>query len=337
MKLALVSPCFPPARGGVAAHSGLLYGALSSLAAVERVDAGGQGPFSAGAVAERIRRAGCDGAVVQYTPNLYGWSNFFPWFLLKGLRKRRIPSLTLFHEIFMPGYGGGARGLLMRPVNSLKDWLCLKTTDFPAVTLSWRARALDTLFRLKARVIPVFSNLPLCAGAGVKKEFLFAVFGTYHPDLRLDRILKVLSLFHGEKALFIGQAPASAAAHPQAEVTGWLPPDGAASALHRARFFVMFDKRGISFRKGSSAAALLNGIPVVANRTPWTDPEFRDGENVALYDGTEEGLFSALCRLKGDPALCVKIAGGGRDLYDRHLSVETAAQRIVDAFKGKPR
>ena len=124
--------------------------------------------------------------------------------------------------------------------------------------------------------------------------------------------------------------------------TWWLPSmglqadrDEVAKALGRMRYFVLFDKRGISMRKGSTAAAFLNGLTVVANRTEWTDPEFLDGENVCLFDGTVEGLVAALRRLEGDLCLAGRVAAGGRALYDGRMACGVIARRIVDILQGR--
>jgi glycosyltransferase involved in cell wall biosynthesis len=332
MKLALVSPCFPPDTGGVAGHTAVLYFSLLKRAEVElfadrRFNCG-----AAGAVAEEIRRRGCGGVVMQYTPNLFGWRNLFPLFFLKALKKRGVKSLTLFHEIFMPEYRGLWREFVARPLNYLKDRACLLTTDYPAATFSHRTEALSRRFGLTVYRLPVFSNLPRYEAGPGRKEFLFSVFGSYHHDMNLSGILAALSFFKGERALFIGDAPETALTHPQVERAGFLPPAEAARAFHRARFFVLFDERGVSFRKGTVAAAMQNGIPVIANRTDWTDPEFRDNENVIFHDGTAGGLVSALRRLDRDEGLSRRIGLGGRRLYETHLDPDIIAARIIGIF-----
>ena len=92
---------------------------------------------------------------------------------------------------------------------------------------------------------------------------------------------------------------------------------------------MLFDPRGLSTRKGSAATAFLNGLPVVANRTAWTDDVFEHGRNVCLFDGTVPGLIRAVRTLEADPALADRIAAGGQALYRDRLSAEAVAERIV--------
>ncbi|OGS36460.1 MAG: hypothetical protein A2293_00050 [Elusimicrobia bacterium RIFOXYB2_FULL_49_7] len=201
------------------------------------------------------------------------------------------------------------------------------------MTCAYRAQSIFRRTGKRVPILPIFSNLPRWNGQKPSQEFLFAVFGRYHSDMRLSAILDVLTAFPGQKALFIGEAPAFLRSHPQVETTGFLLPEAAAHALHRARFFMLFDKRGISFRKGSSAAALRNGIPVVANHTEWTDPVFQDNVNVAFFDGSVAGAIARIKALLSDPDGCRRIGEEGNRLYEQEMSVHVVVQRIFRLFR----
>jgi glycosyltransferase involved in cell wall biosynthesis len=133
--------------------------------------------------------------------------------------------------------------------------------------------------------------------------------------------------------LFAGDITPPEALQDQGDFTGALSPAEAAKAICRMKYFVLCDRRGISFRKGSAAAALLNRVPVVATRTEWTDREFRHAENVYFFDGTEKGLCRAIEALEADPKLRERIASGGRALYDAFMAPEKSAARILDLLE----
>jgi len=328
MKIAHLYPRTPGIKGGILHYAGILERELSLLAAVEPVSRPVFPFFSAASLAREIAERGCTAAILEYTPNLYGWRNFFPVRVLQSLRKQGVRTLTLFHEIFMPDYASAEGRWIMRPVNAVKDRLCLRATDVPVVTFHYRAESLRERYHIRCETVPVFSNVPPYEGPPVSKTHLLGFFGTLHHDVLLGPMLSAARLLK-TKVLFIGAAP-SAQCLPAdlADVTGWLPPWEVSHLLQTVNYFVVCDRRGISFRKGSVAAALMSGVPVIANRTDWTDAEFRHNENVCLYDGSAQGLADAVRTLEAQPALARKIGEGGRALYRAKMEPRLAATAL---------
>ncbi|MFH0920022.1 MAG: hypothetical protein V1913_06635 [Fibrobacterota bacterium] len=331
MRIAILIPPESARYGGARDHARVLADALTALGAdVRRVP----GPFStlrAVSIAARIAREGCTAAVLPYTPNLFGWRSLFPVLLLWAFRRRGIRSITYLHEIFMPSYCGFLRNAVQRPWNAAKDRLVFALSDRPVVSFHRRADELERATGRRPDVVPVFSNLPEAdpGGRRAAATHLLGYFGTLHPDIDTCTLAAALRRLPGARMLLIGDLTRPPELREQCDGTGPLLPAEAAVALTRIKYFVLCDARGISFRKGSAAAALLNRVPVIATRSEWTDCEFRHKENVWFFNGGETDLCRAVAALEADPALAARIAGGGRALYDAHMAPDIAARRIL--------
>jgi glycosyltransferase involved in cell wall biosynthesis len=329
MKTALIVPDREFQRGGVADYARVVGDALSSLVNVEPVRGCAFTAYGARAAAQRIARAGCGSAVLQYTPNLYRWRSLFPVALLFFLRRRNIRTLTVFHEMFIPEYRGVARNCTERPWNFCKDLACLKLTDVPVVTFQHRQRAISETRGVHTHMVPVCSNFPAYNGPPVFQEHLVGSLATFHHDFNLRVVLEALGSFPGARPLFIGDAPPALRAE-RSFFSGYLSPADVARQLMKIKYFVLCDRRGISTRKGSAAAALASGLCIVATRTAWTDDVFEHGKNVFFFDGTAAGLVAAIRALEADSTLASRIAQGGKDLYGSLMAPQVIAKRLAE-------
>jgi glycosyltransferase involved in cell wall biosynthesis len=328
IKVAHIYPRCPRVKGGILHYAGILERELAAFAEILPFPREDLSWSSARALAREIRERGCNAAILQYTPNLYGWRNPFPCLLLARLRRMKIPVLTVFHEIFMPDYRTLAGKLMMRPVNYLKDRACLSATSVPVVTFGWRAGMIRRRFGVDCHMLPVFSNVPPYEGPVLPKTHLLGFFGTLHHDFRREALLSAAQTL-GVRALLIGDIPEDAALRRGADMTGHLPPWEASHVLQSVKYFVLCDCRGVSFRKGSTAAAFMSGLPVLANRTDWTDPEFSHGENVFFHDGSADGIVQAVETLEARPDLAARIGEGGRALYRERMEPRKIAEQMM--------
>lgn len=330
MKVALISPHYPPKnRGGVADYAKILAESLARVVSVDPIINRSFMPSTAESISDELVNKNIDAVIMPYTPNLFGWRNLFPPLFLYNCKKRKIKSLTIFHELFLPEYKGLLQNVIQRLFNILKDLYCLKNTDYPVVTFYKRASDIQWLSKNKVAVMPVFSNIPKYTGPIIDKTHLLGIFGTCHHDMNISGIIKAIGAFNNERVLFIGEKPSGLSELNQTDFTGYLPADDVALSLQKIRFFILFDKRGISFRKGSTAAALANGIPIISNKTDWTDKHFQHGQNVCFFDGTVKGLVNAIKTCMTDNIFSDIIARGGKSLYDKHMKPEIIARKIV--------
>ncbi len=334
IKIAHIFPCHHGIRGGLLHYPLILNKALSEFIEVEPITEE-YFPFSiAASLAGKIKGSGCDAAILEYTPNLYGWSNLFPCRILEHLRRNNVRTLSVIHEIFMPYYPTFAGKFVMRPINFYKDKQVLFKSDISVVTFGHRAISIKKRYGIDCPVLPAFSCIPPYTGPIKKKTHLMGIFGTQHHDLQIDRILSAARIL-GTKALFIGGFKGLQEDVTNLEITGFLPDAEVSEKLQCLKYFIVCDKRGISFRKSGAAAAFMSGLPVIANRTDWTDSVFRHGENLYFHDGSAEGIVNAVRKLEADPSLAEKIGIGGKNLYLEYMSSKKIALKMIDLFKGK--
>ncbi|MBL8026487.1 MAG: hypothetical protein JNL74_08745 [Fibrobacteres bacterium] len=281
-------------------------------------------------VAVEIIKSGIEYVIVAYTPFLYGSWNTFPVRLMQKLKHLGIKTLLFVHEIFIPSYGSVIKFVLHRPFHFWLDRAVLKSADSVVVTTDFRLKQLDQ-FCIKATRIPVYSNINVDASSKQLKDHVVGMFGVSHDDVMLSQAADGIKMANCGRALLIGEQPGSK--DPVFAETGFLSVTDVSRALQRLQVFVVFDRRGISFRKGSAAAAFQHGIAVVANKSSWTDPEFIHGENIFFYDGTAVGLASAITLLVKDDVLRETIGQGGRTLYETYMSPENAVKTLKEIMQ----
>ena len=109
----------------------------------------------------------------------------------------------------------------------------------------------------------------------------------------------------GLKVVFVGEGPKAddiRAATPDAEITGWLDPDGVQRQLARARALV-FPSLWYEVQPLVPIEALLRGIPVVCGAWSAATDVVRDGANGAVFEHpTQASLADALRRVMAVPA-----------------------------------
>jgi glycosyltransferase involved in cell wall biosynthesis len=264
--------------------------------------------------------------VLAYTPFLYGAWNPYPYLLLSRLRKAKIKTLLFIHEIFMPAYGSALANLIHRPFHFWQDRAVLQVTDQIAVTSTKRVYLLKKMGYKNVVRLPVFSNIPFSSTKDSNKKYVAGTFGSSHDDYMPEVLAGAMEISGLGRAIHIGSPDIIKSQY--IEESGFLSPDAVSDTLRKLHYFVVCDKRGISFRKGSSAAALSHAIPVVANKTDWTDPEFIHGENVWFYDGTAQGLADALNTLDKHDVLRNRIANGGQQMYEKIMAPSVIADKI---------
>jgi glycosyltransferase involved in cell wall biosynthesis len=87
---------------------------------------------------------------------------------------------------------------------------------------------------------------------------------------------------------------------------------------------------GISTKRGSLAAGLLHGLPIIATRGERVDSTFVHGENVYLVPvGDEHALSCALRELAASPELRARLARGARLLHERVFHWDVIARQVA--------
>jgi len=188
-KIGIISSHFPPQKGGLADHTVILE---KHLRQSFEVTTAYQKNFRSNMRWDDLQFNQCKAVILQYTPNLYGWKNRFPIKVLRYLHRKKIKTLTIFHEIFQPTYKGLFRNLVQRPFNRWKDIQCLKLSDICAVTTEFRQKIFLKQFGIQSLLLPAFSNIPVVNSGGKPQKNLLCMFGTFHHDVQITPVLDAL-------------------------------------------------------------------------------------------------------------------------------------------------
>jgi len=279
--------------------------------------------------------------------------------VLSVVRELRIPTVALLHEYAYPWRRGGVRGsvwaltqrLLLRDVMRASAAVVV-TTDFRAEWLTSRA----WLPHRRTVLAPVFSNLParadppasLGAGAGTPDRgarTLIGLFGFAHEGVNMALVLDALRLLQdrGVKSelLLVGAPGRSSAAgeswldaarargiaHPPA-FSGVQSAQDLADTLSGCELLLSADRIGPTSRRGTLAASLAAGRPVVAldGRHSWR--ELRESGAALLVDPVADALAGAIAGLIEDEGARSVLMRRSRDFARQSMSVDRSA-RVV--------
>jgi glycosyltransferase involved in cell wall biosynthesis len=259
-------------------------------------------------------------------------------------RLRRLgPRMALVaHEYAFPFGRRGLRGTIHAVSQRAVLRPLLGRADAVLVTVDARRERLAR-FRKPIATQPVFSNLPP-ASSGHVDPGTIGVFGygseDFHADLTaraiaaLDRDVRVILLgapgpgtpaarrWHGAFAA-AGRADAL-------ELTGILPPDEAARRLGSVEVVLFPDRWGPSSRKGTLAAALAAGAPVVALDGPERSEDLVAAEAVVLALPEPKAIATRVAELLDDDWRRRRQGRLGASFYEENLSPARAADTLLE-------
>ncbi len=324
MKSAIICPTIPPSRGGVGDHARILAEAITSVGqSCSIID-----PFhlalSPKRLIKKIRSSNVNVVLMAYTPFLYGRLNLFTVLMMRKLKKEGIPSILFVHEIFIPSYSSFLRKIIYGLFNIWQDRQVVSLANHLIITSHYRKKVIYGLGYSNISLIPAYSNIPFVKHPDAAKKYLLCTFGTGHEDMVLGVAEKAVLLMGFGSTVNLGAKTA--------DTKSFLKPEEISAILQESEFFVFINKRGISFRNGTAAAALQHGMVIIANRTNWTDPEFTHEKNIFFFDGSASGLAAAVHKLKNDNDLRKTISKNAKLLYDTLLAPEIAAKSVLNIF-----
>lgn len=278
------------------------------------------------------------------------------------VRAAGIPVVSILHEFAYPWAYGGWRGTLWAASQRALLVEVMRSCAAGIVTTDSRASWLASRVWLPARrvlVAPVFSNLPppvashtTNGGAPVLGLFGYSYQGAAFA-LTLDALSDLRS--HGLAAqlrLVGGPGPTSSAgrmwlAEARARdlegalsFTGALDPQALSDALVDCEVLLCADAGGPSQRKGTLAASLASGRPVVAIDGPLTWAELIRSAALSLSDATPRALAAEIESLLLDPDAQDALGARGRAFSERQMGVERTARatrKLLDELLGAGR
>jgi glycosyltransferase involved in cell wall biosynthesis len=324
---------------------------LPSGVTVHRV-AGRFGPGGLARLGRELNRfPGPRTLLLQYTPHAFGWKamNLPLCLWLLGRRAvHRDDVRVMFHEVAFPFVRRPLKHNLIAVVNRAMAAVLLAAARRAYVSIPGWSAHLDRFGgrRVPRAWLPIPANVPAAAAAdaatvrdrltgGDPGAAVVGHFGTFGPgvtDLLAPALGRILAARADIRVLLVGRGAdkfRAALADPRVTAADGLPADAAAAHLAACDLAVQPYPDGVSTRRTSAMAWLANGVPVVANLGPLSEPLWATDRVAAVAPSPDPAAVADLAlRLLADPA--ERAAGGrrGRDYYDRHFAVG----RTIDAL-----
>lgn len=272
--------------------------------------------------------------------------------VLGAARAAGAPVAVVLHEFAYPWGYGGWRGPIWSVTQRAALIEVVRASAALMVTADERVRWLRSRRWLPRRPVlcaPVYSNLPAprAAAPGLQEEVArIGLFGYSYEgaarELVLDSLVRLREQGREPALRLMGapgpESPAGRGWRQAAEArglaqavsfSGRLPAQELSDALAACDVLIFADEAGPSSRKGTLAAALASGRPVVALDGPATWDDLASAGAVVLSAPRAQDLSRALAGLLEDPAAGMRVGGAGRAFYERRMSLE----RSVDVAR----
>jgi glycosyltransferase involved in cell wall biosynthesis len=360
--LLLISPLFPPARGGLADHTKLLAQKLAPTHRVKVLTAPGADsdfsyqivPFEKwhqrGALLEAIDATSDCPILWQYVPQMYGRAgvNFAVPNAIRGLAKKRR-QVTLAHEVAAPlspwphrACYAWAHRLQWQVIARHADAIGLSTE-------AWLERWISKYRGVseKSVLIPSPSNIAIeTVEANHRAEWrrrcrwpeetrVMIYFGSISPSKQFPWILDAwrAARARGPTALIVigdrVEVETSSEERRFLSAHSFLPSSDVSRAFQAADVLALPFIDGASERRGSFMAGLSHGLPVVTTIGPSTGPTLRKSDAFAAVPCDRPDLFTAkVIELLGDHEHCASLGERGRALYERSYHWPTVISRL---------
>jgi glycosyltransferase involved in cell wall biosynthesis len=291
--------------------------------------------------------------ILEYVIQMYGRGGFAPWLIVFfaafgfGRKKRLILS---GHELYLY-QKGSVKKYLISFLTRLIFYAGIAASERVVVTNTFRAELISgfpgvtnkqiVVIPVGANVLPEFWPSPKAKKEAVFEITSFGIWSSMRPvklllevirelrfqyTLRLTLLGKVCSDGHGLDTLRTFMTTSEMVS--TVEIKGVLTARELSDYLSRSDLFISTLDCGPSGRRGSLAAALAHGLPIVAFEGYERDPFFRNNDNIVLVPkGDVSALTRAIRRLIEDDDMRARLAFRARETYDKYLSWERIADR----------
>jgi glycosyltransferase involved in cell wall biosynthesis len=349
---------------GVRDHAGLLAGALSGngascsfhwLVRSETSLVGARAEINAWTrrLATELEQRRPDAVLFHYSVFSYSYRGL-PLFVrptLSALRAPKAPVVIIAHEFAYPWGHAGWRGdvwalaqrMALRPVVRAAAAV-ITTADFRVTWLQSRR----WLPRRPTLLAPVFSNLPSpLEGPPHNAEPIVGLFGySYMRTAGAEMILDALGelrrggrrphlrlLGAPGRASPVGAAWQAAARHRGLDdvvsFSGVLPGQELADIIASCDVLLFADTPGPTSRKGSLAASLASGRPVVAIDGPDSWSELVDARALQIVQPTAAALAEAVAALLDDEDARESQGARGRSFAENEMGVGRTVKAVT--------
>ena len=297
--------------------------------------------------------------LLQYTPNALGVRGMnVPLCVWLLMRSRRDDVRVMFHEpYFYFGWRRPHRNVLA-VVQRLMAVLLLGASRRVYLSSATWERSLSPYMWLGGRQLmwlPIPSNVPRCENevaiercrleltGGSPDTPLIGHFGTYGDQIRplLEACLAgVAARLPGLYVACLGRHGETFVAGLEARVpslrgrvvaSGGLAPEAVAAHLRACDLVVQPFPDGVTTRRTSLMASLVNGCPTVTTIGPLTEPLWTDESGVAMAPvGDTAALVGLVVGLLRDEARRAALGRAGYRLYDTRFALRHTVRHLSD-------
>lgn len=276
----------------------------------------------------------------------------------------QIRVLTNFHELFLPFDRSLKHALGALWQRAMAFLIALPSHGLTANSSEWPRYLRRVGVWKRIRVIPVGSNIPRADASGEEvrqirdslgvgpKGLLIAGFGSLGADREVELVLHGLrrlkreqavklvwlgaSGLQGERWARLQQATLAAELGQDIMWTGPLSHPEVSQIMSASDFFVLPLTDGVSTKRGTLAAALLHGLPILTTKGKRVDDVFVHRQNIYLVpSGNAQTFADGMVELARCPDLRAHIAAGARALYETTFTWEVIARQVSRACLSK--
>jgi glycosyltransferase involved in cell wall biosynthesis len=270
--------------------------------------------------------------------------------VLAALRRSGVPVVTVLHEYAYPWRHGGLRGKVWAITQRALLIEVMRSSASVLLTADFRARWLESrpwLPRRPAAFAPVFSNLPPPAGGppAERTQPVIGLFGYSYQGAALSLVLDGIVLLaqrgvaprlvllgapgrtSSVAATWLREARARGLEH-ALEFSDTLPAQDLSNALAACDLLLFVDAVGPSSRKGTLAASLASGRPVLAIDGPRRWLELVWGEAALVVEPTAPALADAIQQLLSDATSREALGVRGRVFATERMGVARTAEAV---------
>jgi glycosyltransferase involved in cell wall biosynthesis len=362
MRIAWITPGYPPARGGVSDHSFAIVSALEAQGHDVRVYSNphemGFSRLDAQLAAYRPEIVIVAYVPLGFAPRTGGVSPRFVYWCIQLRRRLNAGTLLLAHEASLPTAYNWARRelkLVALSVAQVAQFEILARALSCVVFSNEATRDLwaGRIPRLRARLktVRICSNIPLVRAIDPRAELEVAghlvpekivlFFGTGHDSVLFDYIeaalTELLRVEPGVRLVIVGidptmlrqRAPSLAEFGSHVQALGYVPAHDVSLWLQTADLVLAPFVEGVTARKGTVMAAFQHGCAVITTRGIHTRDDIAWDRMCALAP-LERAAFAALAALCfQDSEWRAQLGAVAQADYETHASASVTAAQLA--------
>lgn len=371
MRILLISPHFPPERGGVSDHSLRFSLQAAELGHQVTVLTQTQGAAAPAGIAIKVTpkddlrslfqaaaSENFDVCLAQFTPlsfarSSYGIAPQLPR-LLRALKRKSKKPLCLFaHESHFP-VQASALGVLVGIPHFLQFYALAQIPDLiffsHQMPVDYWARRIPWK-KARFATMPVFSNIPLLEkSSSAREKFsipadrrVLLYFGGAHDTNLLGHVMAAYEEASKSQPCTLVMAGASREAiaskaplkeDPNILFAGYLPEQDLSSLYQEADLVLAPFAEGINTRRGSAMAALEHGKAILSTRGWCTQSDHPWNRFMKLTEAADQFAYAkAASQLLQNAGERAELGAAAQAYYQQHFSARVLSASMIEKME----